>query len=183
MSTHLQENFGENASTSLHALDLLIGEVFFTSPRLANLATQAEVLSQALPTHESSQAAKASQMLEEYQCPVCLETLHNPVVLTCAHRFCWGCLVAHCTASRNRGSPISTSGKTSGTILSNNLRADFSELVLTTFSFLLQTAARPHTGSLSSLLVMRQRHPSFTAVQCAGSPRSWMSMHSRLTPT
>jgi hypothetical protein len=30
----------------LQALDLLMGEVFFTSPRLANLATQAEVLSQ-----------------------------------------------------------------------------------------------------------------------------------------
>jgi hypothetical protein len=42
----LQEAFGVSINTSLHALDLLIGEVFFTSPRLANLATQAEVLQQ-----------------------------------------------------------------------------------------------------------------------------------------
>ncbi|GFH09222.1 uncharacterized protein HaLaN_04325 [Haematococcus lacustris] len=48
----------------------------------------------------------ASQLLEEYQCPVCLDTLHNPVVLTCAHRFCWGCLVAHCTAHRDITLPI-----------------------------------------------------------------------------
>ena len=41
---HLKENFGEAASTSLHALDLLGHEVFFTSPRLAALATRAEIL-------------------------------------------------------------------------------------------------------------------------------------------
>ncbi|GFH32649.1 uncharacterized protein HaLaN_31901, partial [Haematococcus lacustris] len=79
----------EEASTSLHALDLLIGEVFFTSPRLASLATEAEVLSQELAarrkaqTQQGQHAEVASQLLEEYQCPVCLDTLHNPVVLTC----------------------------------------------------------------------------------------------------
>jgi hypothetical protein len=37
---HLKERFGKAASTSLTALDMLGHEVFFTSPRLAHLATQ-----------------------------------------------------------------------------------------------------------------------------------------------
>jgi len=101
---HLQEAFGAAANTSLHALDLLVGEIFFTSPRLAGLATQAEVLYRELQSpHASLQLlpAASKQLLEEYTCPVCLDTLHNPVVLTCAHRFCWGCLVAHCTTHRD----------------------------------------------------------------------------------
>ncbi len=73
----------------------------------ARMVLQAEVLSRELAARKAKEpGAAASQLLEEYQCPVCLETLHNPVVLTCAHCFCWGCLVAHCTASRDHRLPI-----------------------------------------------------------------------------
>ena len=33
----------------------------------------------------------------DFMCAVCLETLNNPVVLTCGHRFCFSCAV-RCTA-------------------------------------------------------------------------------------
>ncbi|GLI62617.1 hypothetical protein VaNZ11_005280 [Volvox africanus] len=116
---HLKETFGASASISLQALDMLGHEVFFTSPRLAHLATQADVLSSASGLAASAaagaccvraaaiaQPTEAGAVLEDYQCPICLDTLHNPVVLTCAHRFCWGCLVAHVTAVRDQQLPL-----------------------------------------------------------------------------
>lgn len=51
---------------------------------------------------EMKPAQAPDDVLSEYACPICLELLHNPVLLSCAHVFCWGCLIAHCATSTAR---------------------------------------------------------------------------------
>ena len=88
----MEEAFGGGAE-ALDPLSVLSQQPFFTSNLLAQLSTQAEVVSrEALPDWQLSQL----RLLDDFSCPVCLGVLHDPVILSCAHRFCWGCVVAHC---------------------------------------------------------------------------------------
>jgi hypothetical protein len=77
-------------------------------------ATSASILSQVLPSprssptllrrHPASPAARSRSpprlllrpQSADYKCCICLEVLNMPVVLSCAHRFCYSCLAKSC---------------------------------------------------------------------------------------
>ena len=99
----------KNLGHTTHAVQLLAGEPIFCSLGLAKLVTRAEML--------TVHAAPASERrMEDYCCPVCDEVLGNPIMLPCAHRFCFKCITtAHdddetARESREGGGPIDVKG-------------------------------------------------------------------------
>jgi glycerophosphodiester phosphodiesterase len=69
----------------LDAVRTLLAAPFFASAALAKTVTRAELLAVRL-------AAPEARSWEDFACPICLEVLRNPVVLSCAHRFCFSCV-------------------------------------------------------------------------------------------
>ena len=75
----------------INAQSILLSQHFYRSRVVADLVTFTELMT--LKHNPSSDKPEKAN----FMCGVCLETLNNPVVLTCGHRFCFSCAV-RCTA-------------------------------------------------------------------------------------
>jgi SPX domain protein involved in polyphosphate accumulation len=67
-----------------HLIPLLYAQPFYYSNTVASLYTEVEVLY--LKSPNLDEQIKNSR-LDDYKCPICLESLESPVVLSCCHRY------------------------------------------------------------------------------------------------
>lgn len=67
---------------------------FYKSTRLASTFTHAQCIASEIVAAATNSSVLAQS--EDYQCCICIEVLNMPVVLSCAHRFCYGCLAKAC---------------------------------------------------------------------------------------
>lgn len=73
------------ALAKIDHVDILKRQLFYISDQLGKLYVSTRVFADTL-------SPSSSTAIENYTCPICLDTLVNPVVLSCTHNFCWNCL-------------------------------------------------------------------------------------------
>eukprot|EP00668_Euglena_longa_P005071 GGOE01005950.1.p1 GENE.GGOE01005950.1~~GGOE01005950.1.p1 ORF type:complete len:1120 (-),score=225.69 GGOE01005950.1:754-3888(-) len=76
----------DDHKASMDPFAILHSSPFYHSRSLGQLVVKAEML--ALCFSPEGPAADR----KNFTCPVCWDVLRNPVVLGCAHRFCWSCI-------------------------------------------------------------------------------------------
>ena len=75
---------------------LLQAAKFYTSSGMPRLLTDMECVAKALFMKNEAEDPKVR---DEFTCGVCLDVLRKPVVLSCAHRFCWHCAASSCVSA------------------------------------------------------------------------------------
>jgi len=71
-------------TSSVDYLATLLEQPFYTSMKLARATVKAELMALKIVPEAPNE--------DNFACPICLDVLCNPVLLSCAHRFCWTCL-------------------------------------------------------------------------------------------
>jgi len=91
------KKFDKNTNNNTPVPPILAKQPFYNSLSLAKLITKTEIL---VAKHNGTDLA------DSFLCPVCLEILHAPVVLSCAHIFCWSCLARAAQFTCNNACPV-----------------------------------------------------------------------------